>query len=320
MDVRAELYQGLAEMLSMPPDWLALPAVEWPFFQSAVEFAKVSERARRPVMALAGVRAETLARRKERYRQVFNPASQPGICLYESQFFSGKLAGPETFVVERCYKAVGLESNSAELPDHASLELAFLAFLANQQAIEPGRAQQWQKLERQFIEKHAGRWLPALGQSLVHTQDLVYAPVGELLVILLDSVQHPSPARLRTRNILPYMVRPENCTLCGFCAQVCPTHALQVYETHTETALMIAPEKCFGCAKCIRICQEGSLKIQKEPMTRFPNDTAQVLYSSPRGECPTCGEATISQAELSYLVSKLGSQAWLEQCLNCRSH
>jgi TorA maturation chaperone TorD len=149
--LRADLYHALAEALAEPPDWLALPGDEWPLFESAARLAPSSEAARRAVASLARVRAESSAARHQRYAALFAGAGRPRFWLYESAHLSGRLLGPQTFAVERLYHAAGLESASAELPDHASTELAFLAYLAEQGA---------DNIERGFITKHAGRWLP----------------------------------------------------------------------------------------------------------------------------------------------------------------
>ena len=42
--------------------------------------------------------------------------------------------------------------------------------------------------EKNFIEAHAGRWLPHLGRALAQAGDEVYAPIGELLAAAADDL------------------------------------------------------------------------------------------------------------------------------------
>jgi nitrate reductase assembly molybdenum cofactor insertion protein NarJ len=163
----ADLYRALAETLTPdgPPVWLARAGREWPLCEIAACLGPTSEGARRAVEALAEVRAESLEARRTRYSVLFGGAGRPRFWLYESAALTGRILGPATFAVEKLYRATGLERVGAELPDHASLELAFLAHLAavGQDAVLPA--------ERQFIERHAGRWLPSLGRALARSGD-----------------------------------------------------------------------------------------------------------------------------------------------------
>jgi len=94
--------------------------------------------------------------------------------------------------VGQLYETAGLQITDGELPDHASLELAFLAYLARQPLLDPIHASRWQRLEKQFITHHAGRWLPELGRGLGASGDLVYAPIGRLLAgSLVERIHRP---------------------------------------------------------------------------------------------------------------------------------
>jgi TorA maturation chaperone TorD len=128
--MRADLYHLLAEALAEPPEWLARAGREWPLYDLVVSLAPESDAAQGAVEALAEVRAEALAARRQRYTALFVGPGRPRVWLYESAFLNGRILGPETFAVERAYRAAGVEPIGAELPDHASLELAFLAQLA----------------------------------------------------------------------------------------------------------------------------------------------------------------------------------------------
>ena len=48
--------------------------------------------------------------------------------------------------------------------------------------------------------------------------------------------------------------RPERCTLCGLCVQVCPAGALAIRDDR----LIYSDEKCIACGACAAACQTGA--------------------------------------------------------------
>lgn len=315
---RADLCYTLAEALAEPPDWMAQPGRQWPLFEASARLGQFSEAAREVVGALAEIQVESLEARRSRYKALFASADQPRFWLYESKNLSGILPGPETFAVEQLYQAAGLEISNAELPDHAALELTFLAYLIEKQDKEPERTESWRRLERLFIKKHAGRWLPDLGRGLSRTGDPVYAPIGTLLTGLLEEARRRSPRR-EVRSQHPVVSQVKSCTLCGFCVQVCPTRALNIRETRDNTSLMVLGSACIGCQKCERICETHAIEMRSPVEGDEPSSKWRVLHQSPRAHCPTCGEPTVSQAELAYVITQIGHPAWLDTCLACRA-
>ena len=316
--LRADLYHALAEALAEPPDWLAVPGRDWPLFESANGLAAASASARRAVQPLAEIRSEPLAVRRARYAGLFAGPSRPRFCQYESEALTGRVFGEAAAAVERHYQRAGLEVVGAELPDHASMELAFLAHVAEQGARD---------LERDFISQHAGRWLPDLGRALARSGDEVYAPIGQLLAEWLEECaggrepdDRPDAARHAPRATrLPVIAQAGACSLCGFCAQVCPTHALAIHETARETLLALSPAECVGCNKCERVCETRALKMQPSAGERAAARGQSVLRQSPRARCRGCDEPMVSQAELDFVIRQIGHPAWLDYCSDCRS-
>jgi len=306
---RAELYHLLAEALADPSEWLACAGREWPLLNSAVNFAPESAAVRRAVEALAEVRAESPAARRKRYDALFTGTGRPVVWLYESAFLTGRILGPETLAVEQAYRVAGVEPIGAELADHVSLELAFLAQLAlvGQEAISPG--------EQQFIKQHAGRWLPELGRALARSGDEVYGPIGQLLAAVFAPDRSP---RKKGTDRRPSLQSAADCTLCGFCVQVCPTRALSIRETPMETALMLNAAACIGCGKCERPCETHVLKMNQPAESSEAGAGWQMLRQSPRVMCPSCGQPTVSRAEFEYVAAQIGQPAWLAYCLDCR--
>jgi ferredoxin len=221
--------------------------------------------------------------------------------LYESLHRHGTMLSPETMDLEHIYRAAGLERVGAELPDHASIELTFLAYSAERQMVDRERASDWRLVERRFIQKHAGRWLPELGRSLAETGDLVYGPVGMLLWRWISEASRPAARNKSTtlrQKPLPHLKLRDACTLCGFCVQVCPVRALAIHETDGETRLLLNPAACLGCRKCVPICESGALSIIERPSAGRESARGwTLLRASSRAQCPACRRPTVSRAE-----------------------
>ncbi len=311
MNLRAEVYALLAETLAEPPDWMSLPGREWPLFETLTALASESEAANHHLNLMAGIPSEKPDQRCKRYNAIFT-SGRPRFWLYESAAKTGKILGPQTFEMARLYSVAGLEASGAELPDHISLELAFLSHLIEQESISA--------FEQQFLEKHSG-WMIELGQALKQSGNPVYAPIGALLADWLIEQMTPrtQPVTLKhdvLRNtLLPGIPRADNCTLCGFCAQVCPTRALKMLEDCQETILALTPAECIHCGKCETICDFKAL-------TMLPTPTDEVnltLHRSPLVPCQKCGRPIVSQAEMNYIVSQIGEASWQHLCLDCRA-
>lgn len=320
-EARAALYLTLAEALDEPPSWLPLPGREWPLCAAAAALQDRSAAAATAVAQLAPIPEERPADRLARYRSLFATSEQPPLSLYESMSRGGRLLGSESMRVERFYHAAGLVVPPGELPDHACLELAFLAHLSQQATIYPNQAAQWRRIERQFARRHPGRWLPQLGRALADSGDMVYAPIGELLASWLaevTSISSVPPPRPATR--LP-VVAASSCTLCGFCVQVCPDGALAIHEDDGWTSLELSAARCSGCARCAGTCPAGALQLRAAPANKADGDASawRSLRRSPRLRCRACARPTVSQAELTFVASQIGHPPWLDYCLECRT-
>jgi nitrate reductase assembly molybdenum cofactor insertion protein NarJ/ferredoxin-like protein FixX len=309
---RAELFTLLAELLAEPPEWMNLPGREWPLFDLLTQHAAESDSdsARHHLDLLAGIPSESLDQRRQRYTSLFASGS-PRFWLYESAAKTGRILGPQSFEMARLYHTVGLESVGAELPDHISLELSFLSILTRQNN-DPAL--------HQFLENH-GEWMINLGHALKQSGDEVYASIGQFLVdglaecmtLPAQSVNEPHD---RVSNFsFPVIPRADDCTLCGFCAQVCPTHALKVMQNIEGNFLSLSTAECIHCNKCERICEFHALKMSfAEPQA----GETFILRQSPHALCQTCGKPIASQAEMHYIVSQIGEAPWQHFCLDCR--
>ena len=135
------------------------------------------------------------------------------------------------------------------------------------------------------------------------------------------TTQHVNHATRTTQHapratLLPIIPNPDNCTLCGFCAQVCPTRALKVLEDRRQTILALDPAECIHCGKCEKICDFEALTMLPAPVSA---EKSLTLRHSPLAYCQKCGRPIVSQAELDYIVSQIGDAAWQHLCLDCRA-
>lgn len=322
---RADLYLALAEALDEPPPWLALPGRQWPLFACAEKLAPGSAAAARAVAAMGQVRGESLRERRARHRGLFRAQGRPRFWLHESLHRSGRLLGPQMLEVEQLYRAAGLQIAGSELPDHASVEVTFLAHLARQAGSDPERAGQWRRMEKLFLKKHAGRWLPQLGRAIAASGDAVYAPIGTFLADWLEEAAQRKGRRRTARRCTAQhfpVVAQAQCTLCGFCVQRCPTGALMIDEDEEETVLLLSADRCSGCSKCVKVCETEAMQMERAPQGPVEGMPGgwQPLQRSPRARCPACGEPTVSNAELDYVARQIGHPQWLAYCLRCRAN
>ncbi len=302
---RAEMYAVLAEVLAEPPEWICQPGREWPLFELASRLLPDSSA----LADLASIQAETWPERQARYTAL--SAGQPSHWLYESAFLTGRILGEATFAVAKCYSQAGLQVEGSQLPDGAAPELAFLAFLVEKNNLPA---------EQDFLKQHACRWLPALGNSLVQGGDPLYAAVGQLLSDWITLASRPLTLAVETSTSRrPVLLDQAACSLCGFCAQRCPTGALTIRETDLQTGLVLATDSCNGCGRCVRACEMRPSLLSMQVAGELQLSAAPIaLRISTRVVCVKCGKPMVSQAEMDFVISKIGHPGWLDYCEECR--
>jgi DMSO reductase family type II enzyme chaperone len=115
----------------------------------------------------------------------------------------GELNGDATRQARDFFDSVGLaiDEQCRELPDHLSVELAFMAELARREAAarETGDAAQVERrVEEQttFLERHLGRWAPAFGRIVADRAETnFYRQAGRLLAGFVETELANVPAR-----------------------------------------------------------------------------------------------------------------------------
>lgn len=142
----------MAEVLAIP-----CPA-EWPL-------GRVDEE-HRSLFVVPGARY--VAPYESVYRDAWHlpvPAGGPSTGTH-TVMVKGLLMGASAQAVKRCYLNAGL-APIADLPDHISNELRFLAYLWNREAAEAPRARRaTAKLRARFLDEHLLRWIDALVQKV----------------------------------------------------------------------------------------------------------------------------------------------------------
>lgn len=308
----AEIYCVLAEALAEPcPGWLAASGRGWLLYGPVLNLAAQRENHlwREALLKIVEVHAAGEETRRREFLEALSPAM-----LYECQHVNGRFPGPATFAVKKLYGQAGLEVEGAEMPDHASVELAFLAYLCEQEARGGEQAIEWRTARRLFIQNHAGKWLPHVARALLRSASPAWEAVGAVLLASLSIAARPSRSLKTWRVLTPNIDDVNDCTLCGFCAQVCPSQALRMREDEVYTELWLLPENCIGCRKCEQSCDSGALAL-----TENADSSPHVLRRSERANCPQCGAPTVSQAELAAVSARLGEHpSWLDYCLECR--
>ncbi|UCC89870.1 MAG: molecular chaperone TorD family protein [Anaerolineales bacterium] len=338
---RAGIYYALAEALAGP-----VAGMDSLLRDAALAGARVldSDACRRAASSLAELPAPDLDALLTSYARLCGPgrwgsdgptqggqapaAMGPGrrpLALYESLHRRGCLGGQPTWDVERHYRGLGLAPVGGELPDHASVELAYLGHLSSAEA-EAGAAGDSQLMaqlkvaQRTFLRTHAGAWLPEVGVTLAAEGDAFYAAVGWLLSGFLEEELVGRKRNGRARGHVPQLKEPAACTLCGLCVGSCQFGALRVIENATQTALTLESARCLGCDRCVRTCPEGVLHLSCEA---GDGTARQALRQSPRADCPSCGRPTVSQAELEAVLSRLQPDPAIQQrlrlCVACKS-
>ncbi|MCP5056382.1 MAG: hypothetical protein GY937_06600 [bacterium] len=104
-------------------------------------------------------------------------AGAPPCPLHGGLYFGNRMKTMEEAL--RFYNFFGLTLSEAprELPDHLTTQLEFLHFLAFREAealdagTDPGP---WQKAERDFVERHPGRWVPELQKRLAKEEPMPF--------------------------------------------------------------------------------------------------------------------------------------------------
>jgi TorA maturation chaperone TorD/NAD-dependent dihydropyrimidine dehydrogenase PreA subunit len=271
------------------------------------------------------------------YSRLFLTPGRVNVPLHESVYFEGRLMGEAASNAASLYAKANLQVNTAlsDLPDHLSLELAFMAHLISQEDQDHHRAEMWCDYQRHFLSQHLARWLPKFCHRIVEVDAHPHyrqAALAAQKMVTEDlerlSTQHAKPggqspeqppatsqadgARAhshqnpeRCPNIF-ISVNPSCCTMCIRCTDNCQAGALTTAQTSTELTLLFNPAACNGCRACLRFCPEGAIHLERKASPTVPPPSSRnVLLSAPRVVCPKCNKPHIALPWLERLAIQL---------------
>lgn len=168
--LRSAIYELLSRLLSPPDPEHGRRALEISFTLSRADvlpdvFRKLTE-------ALAQIGANEIERE---WQSTFGLTDGGPLSLCETEYGMAHIFQKSNTLADIAgfYRAFGVDrTDGAERPDHLSVELEFLSFLAAKEAhaLEAGReyqAETCRSAERLFLSEHTGRFAPGLFRRMV---------------------------------------------------------------------------------------------------------------------------------------------------------
>ena len=123
----------------------------------------------------------------------YTPPYESALLNYDEKRQFGYLTGPATQEVLAFYQGVQFDPlelsvfeplKEVSLPDHVGFELAYMAYLCQQEDAAQKRgaasaATMWAVWQKEFLSQHLARWLPKLAKALADRQAEFYATAAE---------------------------------------------------------------------------------------------------------------------------------------------
>jgi ferredoxin len=124
-------------------------------------------------------------------------------------------------------------------------------------------------------------------------------------------------------------VREDTCTLCGACADACPTGALAHAETAEASVLSFDAALCIACDRCVPVCPEGASATIRTSRATDLAAVARGPIELKRDEvalCRNCGRPVAPRAMLERIRRTLETEEQAdpllglltELCSDCR--
>jgi TorA maturation chaperone TorD/Fe-S-cluster-containing hydrogenase component 2 len=265
------------------------------------------------------------------FTRLFLGPGRPVVHPYESVHREGRMMGNAALQVRHFMTTEGLAAADNTPPDHVSIELAFMAYLAGCEAsswdvANRERAVCYRGRQADFLQDHLMRWLPQfchrllIGRPHAHYADLarrVQSFVADDLVQVRawaagtpDGVSSAAePREWWTISVGP------GCTLCDICVQVCRPGALQRVRQENVTILYYEAALCDGCAACQRWCPEETMHVDRVDECPAGGELAR----SAQIGCPGCGKPYAPASMVNNVQARLGevSETMLQRLIMC---
>lgn len=184
---RSRMYSLLATALAYPTT-AVVDGIAGALAEGAPGFPSVMAA---PLGALASMLPEDLATLQRSHQRLFPQIESMETPGYETAYRGDEIFNHTAIMADIAgfYRAFGLEVGGAtrERPDHITVELEYLAFLAFKEALRCEQSDEEQAdvcaaAERSFLTDHLGDWGPELGRRLErHADHDFYRSVGRLL-------------------------------------------------------------------------------------------------------------------------------------------
>jgi ferredoxin len=118
----------------------------------------------------------------------------------------------------------------------------------------------------------------------------------------------------------------EGCTLCGSCADTCPTGALKMFDDReSETALTFDSRSCVACEQCLPVCPEQSvLSLTHITDLAWLSTGRTTLHRDTIHRCERCGKPITSTKVMNRIAELLGDDHAATMnivsryCVDCR--
>jgi DMSO reductase family type II enzyme chaperone len=182
--VRSQVYDLLARSYAFSQEPLFQDIAQGRWQQAIVElFSHLPFEV--PVAAGSPV-AASLEDLQVEYNRLFEVGSMggPPCPLFGGHWERDRMRVMEELI--RFYNYFGLSLTQGQLPDHITVEMEFMHFLTFKEAEalrENGDHDSYRRAQRDFLDRHLGKWMPALRQRLAKLEPL---PFFDELVTLTD--------------------------------------------------------------------------------------------------------------------------------------
>jgi len=115
-----------------------------------------------------------------------------------------------------------------------------------------------------------------------------------------------------TRLPLFHLSVSEACTLCGACANLCPTSALRLSHDDHSTSLLFNSSLCVGCSTCAEKCPEKAITLSRRLQVV---DSFEVVASSSVMRCKQCGAPLGPLSKLRSLEKRMREKGFDEEAI-----